>query len=97
MSTERFERLRQLGQGHATHFDLDPPAIGRLTEVRCPTLIVTSDLDQPAVLDVASRLAASIAGAQAVRIRGAARDINLERPEEFIAGVASFLNRLPAA
>jgi 3-oxoadipate enol-lactonase len=94
---ERFERLRQLGQGHATHIELDPPAVGRLTEIRCPTLIVTSDLDQPAVLDLASRLAASIAGARAVRIRGAAHIINLERPEEFNAQVASFLDRPPAA
>ena len=94
---ERFERLQQLGQGHATHLDLDPPAVGRLNEIRCPTLIITSDLDQPSILDLGSRLAASIAGAQAVRIGGAAHIVNLERPEEFNAEVTSFLDRLPAA
>jgi 3-oxoadipate enol-lactonase len=94
---ERFERLQQLDQGHATHVDLDPPAVGRLNEIRCPTLIITSDLDQPAILDLASRLAASIAGAQAVRIGRAAHIVNLERPEEFNAEVTSFLDRLPEA
>jgi pimeloyl-ACP methyl ester carboxylesterase len=57
---------------------------------------VTSDLDQPAILDLASRLVVSIAGARAVRIRGAAHIINLERPEGFNAEVASFLSRLAA-
>jgi 3-oxoadipate enol-lactonase len=94
---DRFERLQQFGQGRATHLDLDPPAVGRLNEIRCPTLILTSDLDQPAILDLGSRLAASIAGAQAVRIQGAAHIVNLERPQEFNAELASFLNRLAAA
>jgi 3-oxoadipate enol-lactonase len=94
---ERFERLQQLGQGHATHLDLDPPAVGRLNEIRCPTLIITSDLDQPSILDLGSRLAASIAGAQAVRIRGAAHIVNLERSQDFNAAVASFLDRVARA
>lgn len=94
---ERFERLRQIPKGYATHEDLDPPAMQRLSAIRCPTLILTSDLDQPGILDLAKQLVASIQGAWSVKIRGAAHIANLERPSEFTSAVATFLSDLRGA
>ncbi len=70
---------------------LDPPAVGRLGEVRVPTLVLAGAEDQPDVLAAADRLAKGIAGARGVTIAGTAHLSNLERPEEFDRLVAAFL------
>lgn len=70
---------------------LDPPAIGRLAEVRAPTLIVTGALDYPAVVRSGEEMAARIPGARLVTIEGAAHLPSLEHPERFTDLVRAFL------
>jgi pimeloyl-ACP methyl ester carboxylesterase len=72
--------------------ELVPPAIGRLHELRCPSLVITSELDQPSVLAGAFELA-SKTGAEHVEIAGAAHLSMLERPREFLAALLPFLER----
>ena len=72
--------------------ELVPPAIERLEELRCPSLVITSELDQPSVLAGAFELA-SRTGAEHVEIAGAAHLPMLERPREFLAALLPFLER----
>lgn len=72
--------------------ELVPPAIERLGELRCPSLVVTSELDQPSVLAGAFELARQTR-AEHVEIAEAAHLPNLERPREFLAAVLPFLER----
>jgi pimeloyl-ACP methyl ester carboxylesterase len=70
---------------------LEPPAIGRLGEVRVPTLVVVGDRDLADVQEIASRLAAEIPGARWAGVPGAAHLINLEAPAVFNRLVLDFL------
>lgn len=72
--------------------ELIPPAAQRLGELRCPSLVVTGELDQPSVLAGAFELARET-GAEHVEIRDAAHLPNLERPREFQAALLDFLER----
>ena len=69
---------------------LEPPAVHRLAEVRCPSLVITGELDQPSVLAGAFELARGT-GARHVEIAGAAHLPNLERPREFDEALFGFL------
>ncbi len=71
--------------------NLDPPAIGRLSEVSAPTLVIVGDKDLQPVLESADLLASSIKGARKVVIHDAAHLPNLEHPEEFNRIVLDFL------
>lgn len=77
--------------GKAEPVPLDPPAAGRLGEVRVPTLILWGDLDTKAILLIAPALANGIAGARQVLFPGIAHMLPLEIPDEFNAAVLSFL------
>ena len=72
--------------------ELHPPAIERLSELRCPALVITGELDQPSVLAGAFELARQT-GAEHSEIGGAAHLPNLERPREFTAALIPFLER----
>ena len=96
------QRVRDmLIQSYATPPDLgeeqplDPPAIGRLREVRAPTLIIVGDEDQPDILAVAELLEAGIVGARKVVMHGAAHLPNMEQPAAFNRIVYDFLAGLP--
>ena len=69
---------------------LEPPAIDRLGEVRCPVLVITGELDQPSVLAGAFELARGT-GARHVEIEGAAHLPNLEKPRELAEALMGFL------
>lgn len=73
--------------------ELVPPAIERLGELRCPSLVITGELDQPSVLAGAFELARQT-GAEHIEIAGAAHLPNLERPREFTAALVPFLDRV---
>ncbi len=75
---------------------IQPPAIGRLAEIRVPTLVVVGDKDQPETIDIAQMLANGIAGAQQVVIPDTAHHLNLEKPAEFNRVVLDFLAALPS-
>jgi pimeloyl-ACP methyl ester carboxylesterase/GNAT superfamily N-acetyltransferase len=75
---------------------LEPPAAGRLVEIRVPTLVVAGDLDQPDILTIANLLAVNIRGARQHVIAGTAHLPNMERPDEFNGVVLEFLRSIPA-
>ena len=70
---------------------LDPPALGRLDEIRVPTLIVLGDSDWPDLYQIACLLEERIAGAHRVTIPDAGHIVNMESPREFNRIVLEFL------
>jgi len=73
---------------------LDPPAAGRLSEIKVPTLVIVGNLDFSDVTSAADALAEGIPGAKKVVIPGTAHMINMEQPEEFTRIVLDFLGSL---
>ena len=73
---------------------LDPPAYGRLGEITAPTLVLIGDLDEPACVRIADRLAQGIPGARKVLFPGVAHMIPMEAPEIFNRVVLEFLDPL---
>ena len=72
--------------------DLEPPAVGRLSEVQVPVLVITGELDQPNTLAGAFEIARET-GAEHVEIENAAHFPNLEHPAEFNRALTDFLER----
>jgi pimeloyl-ACP methyl ester carboxylesterase len=70
---------------------LDPPAVGRLSEVRVPTLVIAGLLDQPHTLQGCQMLAAGIAGARLVEYPDAAHMVTMERASEVTTLLLDFL------
>jgi pimeloyl-ACP methyl ester carboxylesterase len=70
---------------------LDPPTATRLEDIRCPTLIIDSTLENPEVRRAAQVMAAHIPGAQHVTIEGAAHVPGLEQPAAFNHALLDFL------
>jgi pimeloyl-ACP methyl ester carboxylesterase len=67
---------------------------GSPADIRCPTLVLVGDEDQPYMLAAADRYAEEIPGARKAVIAGAAHIPSLERPDEFDALVLDFLRGL---
>ena len=93
------ERVREM-QRHAyeipipegaDELGLEPPAAGRLSEVKAPTLIIVGDYDLQAKVEQARMMAAEIAGAQLVVFPGVAHMVHMEKPVEFNRAVLDFL------
>ncbi len=74
-----------------TEQPLAPPAIGRLGEIRAPTLVAVGTADLPHILDVGQLLVAGIPGARRVRLEGAGHLVNLDLPGRFNAELREFL------
>ena len=74
--------------------ELDPPAIGRLNEIKAPTVVIVGDLDMPDILDIANRIQKEVVGARKVVISGVAHMVNMEKPNEFNYAVVDFLRGL---
>lgn len=72
-------------------FEMDPPALDRLTEVRAPTLILLGALDLDAIQEAAGRLADGILDVRRVDWRDTAHLPSMERPEDFLALVRDWL------
>jgi 3-oxoadipate enol-lactonase len=75
---------------------LSPPAAARLSEVTVPTLIIEGELDPSDTHAAADALAAGIAGARRVTMKGVAHLPNLERPDDFRRIVRDFLASIGA-
>lgn len=71
----------------------DPPAIGRLGEIKAPTLVVVGDEDLPHAAANAEVITSNVASARSAVIRGAAHLPSLERPEEFNRLLLDFLTK----
>ena len=70
---------------------LNPPAVGRLSAINVPTLIIASALDDPEILRAADVLQAGIPGAQKVILSNAAHVPSMEQPEVFNQTILTFL------
>ena len=70
---------------------LEPPAIGRLGEIKTPTLVIAGGLDTPDSLVMADRMVQGIADARKVVFPSAAHMIPMEEPEAFNRVVMEFL------
>jgi pimeloyl-ACP methyl ester carboxylesterase len=73
--------------------DLEPPAVGRLGEIRASTLVVVGDLDMPGILEIADAVARNVGAAEVAVIEDAAHMVSMEKPEEFNRIVLDYLAR----
>lgn len=73
---------------------LEPPAAGRLSEIRVPTLVIVGDKDVEIILKIADKLEKDVVGAKKVVIPGTAHHLNMEKPQEFNRVVIEFLKEL---
>lgn len=73
---------------------LDPPAAGRLGEVRVPTLVILGERDVGPMAVIGEKLATGIAGAHKMVIKGADHLPNMRAPEEFNRIVLDFLSEV---
>ncbi len=100
---ERAERLRQIVIDNVDfwmemvrHQDLereaDPPAAGRLSEIKAPVLLIVGTGDTPFILDVANAITKQAANVRRVDLPGVGHMINLEAPERFHTEVLRFLS-----
>jgi pimeloyl-ACP methyl ester carboxylesterase len=71
--------------------DLEPPAVGRLGEIRASTLVVVGDLDMPGILEIADAVAQNVGAAEVAVIGDAAHMVNMEKPEKFNRIVLDYL------
>ncbi|MGZ8564134.1 MAG: alpha/beta fold hydrolase [Candidatus Limnocylindria bacterium] len=69
---------------------LDPPAEGRLGDLRAPLLVMLGTLDEPSTTDAMRHLAASVPGVRLEEFESA-HMINLEHPERFNGVLREFL------
>ena len=74
---------------------LDPPAIGRLGEMRVPMLVMTGGLDDSATRVAADAIVAAVPGARRIDLPDVAHMPSLERPEWFTATLLDFLATIP--
>jgi pimeloyl-ACP methyl ester carboxylesterase len=77
--------------------DPDRPAVGRLGEIRVPTLIVVGASDIPDVHAHAGVLEAGVKGARRVIFPGAGHLVQMEKPEELNREILGFLRPADAA
>ena len=70
---------------------LEPPAIGRLAEIRVPTLAIVGDEDVAPILEIADMIAAQVPGARKAVIPDAGHHPNMEHPALFNQIVLEFL------
>ena len=65
--------------------------LDRLGDVRCPALVLVGDQDLPTPIAMAQAMHAAIAGSELIVLPGAPHLSNIEKPEEFNAALARFL------
>lgn len=75
-----------------TEEPLMPPAIKRLSQIKCPVLVIVGDRDLPHIKDIAGLLARGVSNGRLVTIPGAGHIVNLDTPGPFNDAVAAFLN-----
>jgi 3-oxoadipate enol-lactonase len=91
MQRDAFE-LPEWDQDGAPESELTPPAAGRLAEIRCRTLALVGELDQPATFEAAGRIAAEVEGARLEVWPDVAHLPSLERPVQFERLAFEFLS-----
>lgn len=74
-----------------TENELDPPALGRLAEIKAPTLLVIGSRDEKVILRIADSLQAHLPNVKRETFVDAGHALNLERPADFNRIVVAFL------
>lgn len=87
------ENLKNLKPG-IREVRLNPPAIGRLTEIKSPTLTIVGDLDMPDIIEITDMVVKNVTGAKKITIKGTAHLVNMEKPKEFNEVVINFISGL---
>jgi len=90
MAAETFE----IRNREAIEKRLSPPAIGRLSEINVPVLVVVGKVDMPGIHEIVDMIEKEVPGTRKVVIDGAAHMVNMEKPEEFNRVVLEFLSEL---
>ncbi|HEY5489508.1 MAG TPA: alpha/beta fold hydrolase [Candidatus Limnocylindrales bacterium] len=75
---------------------LDPPAAGRLGEVKTPTMVIWGRLDTADTNAAGEKMAAEIRGAKSHVFPDVAHMVSLEKPAEFNTLLADFLAQVEA-
>lgn len=70
---------------------LDPPAVGRLSEIHVPTLVIVGEQDTSDVHVIGKLLQEQVAGAEVVMMADVAHTLVMEKPAELNTLVAHFL------
>jgi pimeloyl-ACP methyl ester carboxylesterase len=91
MTARNWHRPDDEAQAETPPVRLEPPAIGRLSQIRVPTLVILGEWDAPNPLE---QLAADIPGAKMVIMAGTAHHPFMEKPAEFNQIVLDFLGSL---
>lgn len=91
MTARNWERSDEEAQAETPPVPLDPPAVGRLSQIEAPTLVILGEWDGPNPLN---QLAAEIPGAQKVVMAETAHHPFMEKPTEFNQIVLNFLESL---
>lgn len=74
---------------------LDPPAAGRLADLRCPVLAVAGELDVSSAVAAARHLESNAPNARARIWPDVAHMIGMEAPERLASAIIEFLQPLP--
>ncbi len=88
-----FDNIHELTMDESAAEELDPPAIARLEEIACPTLVMPADHDPPDAQRASAELAARIPGAVTASIPDTDHVVGMRRPREFNDAVLAFLDR----
>jgi pimeloyl-ACP methyl ester carboxylesterase len=84
--------FRRLWSGPpSTEVPADPPAVGRLSEVRVPTMVINGLDDAPWIQQVSAMLATGIPHAQRIDLSDAGHLPSIEYPKEISALLRTFL------
>src|SRR5207245_6622277 len=90
-TTRNWQRPDDEVQAQTPPVPLEPPAVGRLSKIGVPTLVILGEWDAPNPLE---QLAAQIPGAKKVVMAETAHHPFMEKPAEFNQIVLDFLGSL---
>ena len=74
--------------------NITPPAIGRLQEIKIPSLIITAEYDVDACKEIADIMDIDIPNSTKISINGAGHLMNMDKPEEFNKAISDFIAKL---
>jgi 3-oxoadipate enol-lactonase len=101
--TIRSKALAMIGHTYALPDDegerqpVDPPAAGRLREIKVPTWVVVGEYDVPAVAQIADEIVAGVDGSRLVPFAGAAHLPSMEQPGVFNDLLLRFVESIEGA
>jgi pimeloyl-ACP methyl ester carboxylesterase len=91
MTTRNWKRPDNEAKAETPPIPLEPPAVGRLSQIKVPTLVILGEWDAPSPLE---QLTAEIPGAKKVTMAKTAHHPFMEKPAEFNQIVLDFLEPL---